>query len=199
MKPLTALALVLLLAACGSSPQSQFFTLTPVPPAGAAASPQGAATPAPAAKAGPPLQVGRIGIPGALDRVSLVTRGDGPRMEVSDRARWIAPLDELIRRALTADLRQRMGADRVLAPGDPTPRAGARQVAVNFQQFSADAAGHVVMEADWLVGAPDARHVTSTPITIQLDAGPGPEAMAAGMSQALGRLADAIAAREAAR
>ena len=53
-------------------------------------------------------------------------------------------------------------------------------------------------EADWLVGAPDAHHVTSTPITIQLDAGPGPEAMAAGMSQALGRLADAIAAREAA-
>lgn len=182
---LPELFLVLLLTACGS-PKTHFHVLVPV-------SPRQAATPVPA---GRPIEVGHVELPGTLDRQSMVIRGQGTDIEVSDQDRWAAPLDELTRRALTADLRSRLGVAVVLAPGDPAPPGGVGVVALNFQQFSGDSTGRVTLEADWTLQRPDG-HAPQRTRHVDLHvtaASGGPDAIAGAMSQALGQLADDIAA-----
>ena len=185
MRLILILILVLPIASCGTSPKTHFYTLTPVPPAENAH---------PAALRGPPLQVGNVSLPGALDRQSIVTRGPGARVIVSDQNRWAAPLDELTQRALTADLRDRLGPNHVLGPGDPAPPGGLRVLTLNVQQFSADSAGAVVLETDWTIstGRPP-KAGRSRHEVIKAQASPEhPDAVAAAMSQALGELADRI-------
>jgi uncharacterized lipoprotein YmbA len=179
---------ILLLAGCGGSPKTHFHTLIPVPPAQTALRPPGTDL---------PIQVGDVNLPGTLDRQSLVTRGSGTMLDVSDQDRWAAPLDELIRRALTSDLRDRLGIERVLAPGDPRPHGAVLVVALNIQRFSGDSAGDVVLETDWMIGKTMPGSTIQTHhARLHVRAGSGsPDAIATAMSQALGQLADTIAAQ----
>jgi uncharacterized protein len=178
--------LVLALSACGSSPKTQFYTLDAVPPASPA--------PTPAARA--QIEVGKVEIPGTIDRLSMVTRKSNDQLDISDQNRWAAPLDDLTRRALTQDLRQRLPEGTVLAPGDSTP-PGTRVVTLNVQQFMADASGRVVLDADWAIGtvgkAATSRHAHIEETAGGADGG----IVATGMSRALGKLADEISASAA--
>ncbi len=177
------LLLALALPSCGSSPKTHFYTLDAVPPAGPLSHSDGSGS----------MQVGHVDLPATLDRLSIVTRGSGGQVNVSDQDRWAAPLDELVQRALTADLRQRLPEGEVLAPGDPTP-AGARTLTISVQRFTADASGHVVLDADWTLQQPGKRartHHESIETTVN---GEGGGDIAEAMSRALGKLADRIAA-----
>lgn len=178
---------VLLLSACGGSPKTHFHTLV--------TDPTGQAHHIPV-RGDDPIEVGHVTLPGSLDRLWLVTRGQGTNIEISDRDRWVAPLDELIQRALTADLRNRIGVPFVVAPGDPAPPGGVRVLALNIEQFSGDTAGQVVLEADWVFRASGRRIPgESHHAVIRVDAGSGrPEAITAAMSLAIAKLADQIAA-----
>jgi len=183
MRRRTVLAVLLILGGCGSSPKTQFYTLVPKPPAG---------QPARVMQAEPPLVVGRVALPGTLDRAALVTQGPGPAISVSSDERWVAPLDELVRRALTDDLRARLGAAAVLAPGDPSPPGGARRVVLTVQRFSADSSGMVVLEADWTLATgnpPKAGKIRHVRIAESAGSAEG-DAVANAMSRALGELAD---------
>jgi uncharacterized lipoprotein YmbA len=186
---LAPLVVPLLLGACigGGSPPTRFFTLNPVPPAaGRMASPKG-----------PPLQVRDIQLPPAVDRQEMVLNGPGTQVKVLGEDRWAAPLSGLVRNTLTADLRQRLGESAVLSPGAPEPAAGGLQVLIlGAQQFSADANGKVTLDTDWSVGRGNPPKAAITRhATIQVDAGSvQPQAVAEGMSRALGQLADRIAA-----
>jgi hypothetical protein len=170
---------ILLLAGCGSSPKTHFHTLIAVPPAQSASR---------SSAIDLPIQVGDVNLPGTLDRLSLVTRGSGTALNLSDQDRCAAPLDELIRRALSSDLRDRLGIEHVLAPGDSRPHGAVLVVALNIQRFSGDAAGDVVLETDWMIGksrqgsAIRTRHVRLD-VKADLDT---PDAITAAMSQALG-------------
>jgi uncharacterized protein len=180
-----ALLLVVALAACGSSPNTQFYTLVPV----------SSTTATRTVAEGPPLQVGRVELPSTLDRTALVIQGADANVIVSDRDRWAGPLDTLVRQALSDDLRTRLGTAAVLAPGDPAPGGKVRQLLVVIQRFGADSAGRVVLEADWtLASGNPPKPLASHHERIEENAGStegGP--VAAAMSRALGRLADAIA------
>jgi uncharacterized protein len=174
--------LVLALVACGSSPKTRFFALDAVT----------AQSTSSQASFSAPIEVGHVDLPGELDRLSMVRRGAGNRVEVSDQDRWAAPLDELVRRALTADLRARLPQAHVLAAGDPAP-PGTRTLTLNVQQFMASDAGHVVLDADWnLQRSGERPHVRHERIETPLEGQDG-EAVAAAMSRALAELADRIA------
>jgi hypothetical protein len=182
------LALVLLLAGCGGGgPKTQFYALVPVGSSGHAAF---------AAPGRLPLEVGDVHLPPALDRGALVVTGPGTSVSVSNNEQWAAPLGGMIRDTLTADLRERLGEGRVIAPSDPAPPGGVRTVVVTLQRFSADQAGHVVLAADWTLthGSPPRpgviRHVRLTEDAGSTAGG----AVAAAMSRTLGQLADRIAA-----
>jgi uncharacterized lipoprotein YmbA len=180
---LAPLCLLLCLAACGSSPKTRFYALEPLP------STQLPSVRAPTA----PVVVDHVELPSMLDRLSLVTEGPGNQISVSDTDRWASPLDEQVRRTLTADLRQHLSAGSVLAAGDPTP-AGTRTITLNVQQFVANANGQVTLDADWsLHGGKTTNAVRHVRIHVAPQ-GQGGDAIAASMSRALAQLADRMSA-----
>ena len=178
------LLLLLTLADCGSSPKTHFYTLDAEPASGAITS----------APVNARLEVDHVTLPATLDRQSMVRQKAGNQLDISDQDRWAAPLDELIRRALTDDLRHRLPPETMLAPGDPTP-PGTRTLMVNVQRFMADASGHVILEVDWSIqrhGRTVAPHHEMIRVPLSGEDG---QQVADAMSRALGELADRIASR----
>jgi uncharacterized lipoprotein YmbA len=122
-------AVALLIWGCASSPPLRYYVLSETPPAGSATS-------SPSSNADS-VQVTKVALPRELDRNELVQRIDTTRVHIAEDDRWAAPLDDLIRRALAADLRAHA----------QTRRAG--QVSVQIESFSADMACGVELRASW--------------------------------------------------
>ncbi|HTH97502.1 MAG TPA: PqiC family protein [Stellaceae bacterium] len=173
-----------LLSACGTSTPVNFYTLDAVSPA----------TLAPL-RAGPTVQLGAVTLPAMLDRVQIVRRDGSHQVAIDDLDHWAAPLDDLTRRALVHDLALRLPA-RVVMTTDDTPPAGPLQVmSVSVGEFAGNGSGQVVLQAHWTIfhGTPLALVRQGTE-DIRVPAGTSPQALAAGMSQALGLFADKLAA-----
>ncbi len=179
-------AALLLLATC-SSPPTQFYTLNPVSPAQRAAS-------GPALT--PPIEVGEVPVPATMDRNSIVLDAGGARLDIASNDQWGAPVGQLIRQTLTADLSARLPSGSVLPPGGTAPKSGLRVVSLNIQRFAGDTVGNVTLEAGWSVlraGSSDV--LRSGHVVIHLRAASGKVAdIVPAMSTALGQLADRIAA-----
>jgi uncharacterized lipoprotein YmbA len=76
----------------------RFYTLSAMEGSGTAASTT--------ADAMPPIRVARVTLPGEIDRPELVQRIDANRLQLAEQDRWAAPLGEMIRRTLSADLQE---------------------------------------------------------------------------------------------
>jgi uncharacterized lipoprotein YmbA len=145
----------------------------------------------------PPIELGQVMIPGAIDRDAVVIAAPGGVLDVSNTAIWGAPLSEMIRLTLSADLQARLPSGSVLASGDPAPPGGLRILLMNVQMFSARTQGQVDLVADWsltngngvTIGAP-------TNARLRVDTGSNDvSAIVPAMSRALGLMADQIAAK----
>ena len=136
-----------LMVACASSPPMRFYTLTPLAPE----------TPANTVAGVRPLRLSRVTVPGELDRAQLVRRIDSTRLQIDDQDRWAAPLDEMIRRVLSADLASRLPPNTVLDANESA--AGDRQqaLAVDIHEFYADQSCAVTLQATWVLSAPQTR------------------------------------------
>ena len=181
---LNAVLLVLMLAACASSPPTRFFTLEPVGPGAATAAVRGHA----------PLKVDAVHIPPALDRSSIVRGMSGDQLQISSRDRWAGDLGETIRRVLTQDLASRLPPGMVIAPDAPPP-ANARGIVVDILTFQPRGAGEVVLDADWtLLQGSQSHAVLSRSEHLTTAAAPTAQGEAAAMSTLLGELADRMTA-----
>jgi uncharacterized lipoprotein YmbA len=176
------LPLLCLAAACGSSPPVRFYTLSDVSGERLSAAPGAVA-----------LRVDRIRLPGELDRSQLVSRVDANRLEVFATSRWAAPLDEMIRRVLSADLAARLPEGLVVDPNQPVPLGQARFLTVNVHEFYGEPSCAVNLRAAWLLMQPRGAALQATEDVHVAPAGKCPEALAATMSQALAQLSDRIA------
>jgi len=138
---------VALLGACASSPPMRFYTLTPIAPE----------TPVNAVAGVTPLRLSRVTVPGELDRSQLVRRIDSTRLQIDDQDRWAAPLDEMIRRVLSADLASRLPPNTVLDANESA--AGDRQpaLAVDIHELYADPSCAVTLQATWVLTLPQTR------------------------------------------
>ena len=176
---------LLLLTACGSTP-TRFYTLTSIPPT--AATTTGLAL-------SPPLEVGQVSIPGALDRDAIVISAGSGQVDVKGEQVWASPIGEMIRSTLSADLTARLPPGSVLPPGDPGTKAGVGVLVVSIQRFGGDTSGRVVLVAEWTIFRNGA--LTAPPprsVSIELNAPAGTvDAVVPVMSRALGALADRIA------
>lgn len=174
-------AALVLLAACGTSPPTQYFALEPVLP-------HRPAQPV----AGPPLTVDAVHLPPELDRLDIVRRGPDDRIQIGPNQRWAAPLDEMARRVLAQDLADRLPRGMLIAPDAPEPPGRLRGLVAILQEFDADAAGRIVLDGEWMVAERGTTRPGS-PRHVHLEEAGGPN-QAAAMSRALGRFADDIAA-----
>jgi uncharacterized lipoprotein YmbA len=173
-----AVATVLAVVGCASSAPLRFYTLSAVPPAGAeAAGATGAAA----------IRVGRVRIPAELDRTEIVQRVDANRLNIGELDRWAAPMEDMVRRVLTADLQSRAGAT---AQGKSPATLN-----VDIEEFIGDASCNVTLTASWELKAADAPVTARESIRIP---GSGsncpPSSLPMPMSQALAQLSEKIVA-----
>ena len=177
-----AIALIVLLAGCASSPPSRFYTLDPAP----------ARVRLPAA--GLTLQVAAVHIPAVLDRQEMVRESAPERLQLSDRNRWGAPLAQMMRDVLAQDLAARLTGSTLLAP-EALPPAGTRVLVVDVLHFDAGPSGEVRLEGSWSQLAPGSgKPLLTQRVRLTARAQPGGyRSQAAAMSRLLGRLADRIA------
>lgn len=182
MRRVAALAMVTVLASCGSSPAKRFYVLTPVPPER-----QSSARPNIA------VQVAAVNIPPSLDRQEMVRERAANSLQISDVNRWGAPLADMTQDVLTRDLMARLPAAEVIPPRTAAPSA-AYEITVDLLQFGSDATGNVVLEGAWSLY----RMGSDTPLlnhNVKLSEKPGAADYATQvqlMSRLLGRLADEI-------
>ena len=127
-----------LLAACGSTPTTEVFTLTrttaPPPPA-----------------TGRPILVfvDRATVAGYFDRAQLVSRRADYRVSFHEFAVWGEPIADLITRALVDDLAQRFGADQVMATPTPRPKPPTWRIETDITRFDTTETGTATLDARW--------------------------------------------------
>src|SRR5271165_4203207 len=85
-----------------------------------------------------PIAVAAVTVPDAVDRGEIV-RASGPdEVDVSNHDRWAAPLSLLIQRTLAQDLQQRLPPGRVLGPDAQATAGGTATVRLGIKRFMAD-------------------------------------------------------------
>ena len=180
-----ALAVGLLLTSCGffSRSQSRFYTIERIAPAAPAAG-----TP------GLPVGIDAIQLPPGFDRREIVVRKGDQQLDVRGANQWSANLETLVLHTLAFDLADRLPVGMVVLPGQVIPTGAMRGLDVVFEDLAAGPSNTLVLDARWVVResgrAPVAHHDRLTVDLPSLES----EAVAAGMSAALGALADRMAA-----
>jgi uncharacterized protein len=129
--------LALLLISCQSAP-TRIYTLYAVAPA------------APVSRyAGPAIRVDAVHVPAALDRIEVVSDIAPGELKVSDLDHWSAPLGQVAKQVLSADMVARLPSGRVIFP-HLAKSDGAVGVSVDILDFEAGKNG-AYLEASWIM------------------------------------------------
>lgn len=192
------LAAILSLASihgCATSPRTHFYTLSH-------ASVETAARRAPHTQAPFYIEITAIEIPATVARTQLVITDRSGTVNVKEQHRWLAPLDDQIRAALSEELMSRLHTLDV----SQIPHASDRpvyRIAFNVQRFEsrldAPAAGHALIEAIWSVRRIDekqrnGRTALTCRVSVHESSAADLYAVSQGHRRAIGRIAHQIAA-----
>jgi len=175
-----AIALALGLAACTSAP-IHYYTL--VPPA----------VERPAAGASAPFrfELLPVSIPVQVDQPQLVIRQGGQGVALLGGERWIAPLADEVRGALSADLaRELHSQDASGLPSSGEPRL---RIKVDLRRFDSVPGSYALIDAAWSVRALAGDTTLTCTSQLREPVGPGYDALVQGHQQALAQLAAQIA------
>ena len=200
MKPWIRVAMaaaVFCLAACASSPTTNFYTLSadPVPAQGALAAAPGAGT---TGVARVYVSIAQVAIPEIADRRQLVVRTAPNRVEIADFHQWAEPLRLGIARALVQDLAGQLGAGFVVLIGQPAGLVPEVRVSLDVQKLEAVRGESVTLQTIWSVRPAKGEVRTGRSSAEERVASNDYAAIAAAYSRALARVARDIGAAIAA-
>ena len=175
-----------LLGACASSPPMRFYTLAQIQPDTRLGAPPGTVR----------VRIDRVTVAAELDRLQLVRRLDATRLQISEADRWAAPLDEMIRRVLFADLAARLPPNLVADSNAPATAQGQQSLSVDIQEFYADPSCSISLRAVWVLKSPAAAVIQGLEeVQVPPDGScSGVTSQPGQMSRALATLTDRIAA-----
>jgi uncharacterized protein len=172
----------LALCACHSAP-TRIYDISPAPPLTRMDNYQS-----------PPIRIDTVDVPPGWDRIEILTPKAGGELKIDDFDRWSAPLTQVIRQVLSADLAARLPSGAVIYPHLPKP-GSALGVNVDILDFVIGSA-QSSMSASWVItpaaGPQAARRNVATlnnPV-----AATDAAAVARAWSELIGQLADRIAA-----
>lgn len=173
------LCATLLLAACGSSPKTQFYTLTPA-----------GAVPMSAVPAGYFAAVLPVQVPEALDRPQLVIYDAGNQVQVLEQSRWAGSLKDEIRLALVNTL-QRRGISNIHGAPVPENRPTYRiTLAVNILRVAAQPPAQ--WQATWSLRSVDGKRSAVCTASGSDTAGEAVESYRAAVAALSARVADSL-------
>lgn len=180
----SAVAALMLLAACGSSPQHNFYLLS--------AESRGGAT-----GQSPSLGIGPIEIPEYLNRSSLVFSRGSNQLHIASFERWAEPLDDGIQRVLGLNLAAQLGTQNIRPY--PWQRTDAPTYAVQLWLLSLDAADQAAeLVVEWRVTRAGHSGALERRISRLSQTLPGPEWQAADAALAYSKLLQALSTEIAA-
>ena len=183
MRRAPALLLAGLLAAC-ASPNPRLYTLAVVPGA-------------PVKGTGPgSIELLRPGLAGYLDRADIVRSDSNFELQTASLERWGEPLGDMIARVLAQDLSQRLPGTAVFTESGALSSDPDLKLEIDVQRFDLDGSGKLVLVAQAAVSrgrTHDQVATRSFRLTIAPASGTTRD-QAAAMSQALGQVADTLAA-----
>ena len=180
-------AAALALTACASAPL-HYYTLIAPPGESVAASP---------AASGPslPFELLSVGIPAQVDQPQLVVREGGQAVALLNGERWIAPLGDEVRGALSADLASALHSQDV--SGLPANDKPMLRIKLDLRRFDSQPGSYALIEGNWSVrvlhGSGEAGAVACSS-RISESVGPGYDALVQGHQRAIEQLAGQIAA-----
>jgi uncharacterized protein len=183
VRHLVAVCGALLLAACASAP-TRYYTLIPAPDNAQA---EGSVSPA-----NFQFELLPIGIPAQDDVPQLVVRQGGQVVALLNSERWIAPLADEVRGALSVDLSRRLNAQDI-SSGLPVDGKPVLRIKVDLRRFDSSPGSYALIDATWTVRPLKGNVVLTCSSRINQNVGQGYEGLVAGHQQALGELAEQIA------
>ena len=182
--PLTLLALLLLLAACGTTVQPKYYLLTPI-----------AGNTADRVQKQLSISVGPVNLPKYLDRSQIVTRHDDSELDLADGHRWAEPLQGNFSAVLADNLRQRLQQARVIVFPARDITGVDYRVSVDVMRFDVDDNDEAVLIAEWSIQDGNRTTViTSRRTSYRSGVNPasGYAAIVAALSDTVGRLSGDI-------
>ena len=176
-----SLALPLVAAACGSSPNPVYYTV--------------ATRTGPTFPSGPKILLLKdIGLASYLDRREIVRSSEGYKLDVMSNDWWGEPLGGMLNRVLVVELSQRLPNSTVYGESGAITADHNAVVGVNIQRLDADKAGALILVAQVAVEFNRPRRLAARSYTFSKPLPtqdiPG---LVAAISDAMGELADGIA------
>jgi uncharacterized lipoprotein YmbA len=176
-----ALGLAALVAGCGTSPPSRFYTL------------DSTAKTLSTASADYAVLVGPVTVPSVVDRPEFVVLVAPNRVEIDQFNRWAAPLAEGIARTVADDLATLLGTSEVATAPFANFDADYR-VTINVQRFESSPGQSVRLDAVWSVRrVADGQTRSGRSEAQEAATGEGFDALAAAHSRAVAKLSGEIA------
>jgi len=171
-------AVALLVASC-ASPNPSLYTLEVLP----------GPVRRPAVRV---IELRSIGLARYLERSQIVRSSENFRLDVLSNDWWGEPLDAMIGRTLERALTQRLPGSTVYLENGAISADPDARVQVNIERFDQDASGTVRLIAQYAV----VRRISETRgVTLEVPTrGASTADLVAAMSEAIGKLADGIAA-----
>jgi len=131
---------LVLLAACGSSPKTEFYVLN---------ADKGSVMQSANLSTGPAVGVWQVKLPDLLDRSEIVTRDNQFKITMADFSWWAGNLSENMTLLITAELSQHLQSNRVVTSPWPSYRKNDYQVITRVERFDGELGGEVVLRGLW--------------------------------------------------
>lgn len=178
---ISTLGAAAMLAAC-ASPTSRFYTLG-----------GGDARPVSSAPASFYFELAPVDMPQQVAKNQLVVQTSPAQVRVLEEERWASLPGDEVRRALSSDLTQQLGAIDVY--GTPHPESvPVYRVKVNVKRFESWPDSQALIDAVWSVRAAGSDTVLTCRTVVEERVGTGYDALVDGHRKAVGELATAISA-----
>ena len=131
---------LVLLAACGSSPKTEFYVLN---------ADLGSVVQSANLSSGPAVGVWQVKLPDLLDRSEIVTRDNQFKITMADFSWWASNLSENMTLLIVAELSQHLQSNRVVTSPWPSYRQNDYQVITRVERFDGELGGEVVLRGLW--------------------------------------------------
>jgi uncharacterized lipoprotein YmbA len=172
----------LALAACASAPLHYYTLVAP-----ASDTPTSSMTPS------LPFELLPVSVPAQVDQPQLVVREGGQGVALLGGERWIAPLSDEVRSALSADLARELNSQDVSGmPGNDKP---VLRIKLDLRRFDSQPGSYALIEGEWSVRLLRGNHAATLACTSRINeaVGSGYAALVQGHQRAIGALAAQIA------
>lgn len=134
------LCLLCLLAACGSSPKTEFYILNVD---------EGSSVQSANENVGPAVGVWTVILPEALDRSEIVTRENRYKIKIADFSWWAGALDQNITLLIATKMSEDLQSNRVVMSPWPTYVQNDYQITILINRFDGELGGDVVLSGLW--------------------------------------------------